>query len=54
MLHLTLSRLLQGFNFSTPMNAQVDMSEGLGLTLPKATPLEVVLTPRLENEIYQH
>ncbi|KAL9373332.1 hypothetical protein Peur_032952 [Populus x canadensis] len=54
MLHLTLSRLLQGFNFSTPMNAQVDMSEGLGLTLPKATPLEVVLTPRLENENYRH
>lgn len=53
MLHLTLSRLLQGFSFSTAMNAQVDMSEGLGLTLPKATPLEVVLAPRLEHKMYQ-
>uniref|UniRef100_A0A6N2K142 Cytochrome P450 n=1 Tax=Salix viminalis TaxID=40686 RepID=A0A6N2K142_SALVM len=51
MLHLTLSRLLQGFSFSTAMNAQVDMSEGLGLTLPKATPLEVVLAPRLDHKI---
>ncbi|KAJ6749397.1 hypothetical protein OIU85_000077 [Salix viminalis] len=53
MLHLTLSRLLQGFSLSTAMNAQVDMSEGLGLTLPKATPLEVVLAPRLDHKMYQ-
>ncbi|KAG5252431.1 cytochrome P450 [Salix suchowensis] len=53
-LHWTLSRLLQGFSFSTAMNAQVDMSEGLGLiTLPKATPLEVVLAPRLDHRMYQ-
>ncbi|KAJ6749401.1 hypothetical protein OIU85_000081 [Salix viminalis] len=54
MVYLTLSRLLQGFSFSTAMNAQVDMSEGLGLTLPKATPLEVVLALRLEHKMYQH
>ncbi|KAA8550581.1 hypothetical protein F0562_002265 [Nyssa sinensis] len=53
MMSLTLARLLQGFNLVTPMNAQVDMSEGLGITLPKATPLEVILTPRLPFKLYQ-
>ncbi|KAA8543535.1 hypothetical protein F0562_021719 [Nyssa sinensis] len=47
MMCLTLARLLQGFNLLTQRNEQMDMSEGLGLTLPKATPLEVILTPRL-------
>jgi len=31
----------------------VDMTEGLGITLPKATPLEVLLNPRLAPELYQ-
>ncbi|KAA8550579.1 hypothetical protein F0562_002263 [Nyssa sinensis] len=53
MICLTLARLLQGFNLITPMNTQVDMSEGLGLSLPKATPLEVILTPRLPCKLYQ-
>ncbi|KAK2995162.1 hypothetical protein RJ640_025392 [Escallonia rubra] len=52
-MHLALARLLQGFDLATPMNEQVDMSEGLGLTLHKAAPLEVVLTPRLSCELYQ-
>ncbi|XP_019161657.1 PREDICTED: cytochrome P450 CYP82D47-like [Ipomoea nil] len=45
--HLTLARLLQGFNFSTVSNAALDMTEGLGITLPRANPLEVLVTPRL-------
>uniref|UniRef100_A0A5B7BWJ0 Uncharacterized protein n=2 Tax=Davidia involucrata TaxID=16924 RepID=A0A5B7BWJ0_DAVIN len=52
MMSLTLARVLQGFNLVTDMNAQVDMSEGLGLTLPKATRLEVILTPRLPCKLY--
>nr|GMC96651.1 cytochrome P450 82C4-like [Ipomoea batatas] len=44
---LTLARLLQGFNISTPMGMPVDMSEGLGIALPKLTPIQVLLTPRL-------
>ncbi|CAL5334398.1 unnamed protein product [Camellia sinensis] len=53
MLHLILARLLQGFNLTIlPGNGKVDMSEGLGLTLPKATPLEVLVTPRLPSEFY--
>jgi cytochrome P450 len=51
--HLTLARLLQGFEWRTPMNVAVDMAEGLGITLPKTTPLEVVLTPRLSAKLYQ-
>ncbi|KAF8402134.1 hypothetical protein HHK36_013086 [Tetracentron sinense] len=40
-LHLTLARLLHEFNLTTPSNAPMDMTEGLGLTLPKATPVEL-------------
>ncbi|KAG5566827.1 hypothetical protein RHGRI_002388 [Rhododendron griersonianum] len=52
MIHLTLARLLQGFDVATPTNEAVDMSEGLGLVLPKATLLEVVVSPRLKRELY--
>ncbi|KAI8016052.1 Xanthotoxin 5-hydroxylase CYP82C4 [Camellia lanceoleosa] len=45
--------LLQGFDLETlSRNGKVDMSEGLGIVLPKATPLEVLLTPRLSSEFY--
>ena len=50
--HLTLVQLLQGFEFTTPLNMPIDMTEGLSITLPKATPLEV-LNPRLTLELYQ-
>ncbi|XVE78137.1 hypothetical protein DITRI_Ditri13aG0119800 [Diplodiscus trichospermus] len=49
---LTIARLLQGFDLTTPLNAAVDMTEGPGATMPKATPLEVVLTPRLPHHLY--
>nr|XP_043636264.1 dimethylnonatriene synthase-like [Erigeron canadensis] len=51
--HLTLARLLQGFHLSTPMGKPVDMTEGLGVALPKVKPLEVTITPRLSPELYQ-
>ncbi|KAF8402138.1 hypothetical protein HHK36_013090 [Tetracentron sinense] len=53
-LHLTLARLLHEFNPMTPSHTPVDMTEGLGFTLPKATPLEVLLTPRLPSTLYKH
>ncbi|KAL9260076.1 Cytochrome P450 82A3-like protein [Drosera capensis] len=46
-LHFTLANLLHGFNIVTPNREPVDMTEGRGLTKLKATPLEVILTPRL-------
>ncbi|KAI3678681.1 hypothetical protein L6452_37982 [Arctium lappa] len=51
-IHLTLARLLQGFDLSTPMGKLVDMSEGLGISLPKVKPLEVIVTPRLSRKLY--
>ncbi|XP_042493223.1 cytochrome P450 CYP82D47-like [Macadamia integrifolia] len=51
-LQLTLARLLHGFNLETPSYEPIDMSEGFGLTLPKATPLEVLLSPRLPSKLY--
>ncbi|KAL0286373.1 UNVERIFIED_CONTAM: Xanthotoxin 5-hydroxylase CYP82C4 [Sesamum angustifolium] len=52
--HLTLARLLQGFDLTTPLNAPVDMTEGLGVNLPKATPLKVVITPRMSSGLYHN
>ncbi|KAM0028457.1 putative cytochrome P450 [Helianthus debilis subsp. tardiflorus] len=51
--HLTLARLLQGFDLSTPMGQPVDMTEGCGQALPKVKPLEVIITPRLSPVLYQ-
>ncbi|KAF3786342.1 Cytochrome P450 82A3 [Nymphaea thermarum] len=51
-LGLTLARLLQSFEWSTPMHEPVDMTEGFGLTMPKASPLKVRLTPRLAPHLY--
>nr|GMD40253.1 cytochrome P450 82C4-like [Ipomoea batatas] len=50
--HLAVARLVQGFNFNTPSNEALDMSEGLGITMPRANPLEVVITPRLPSSLY--
>ncbi|XP_017969883.1 PREDICTED: cytochrome P450 CYP82D47 [Theobroma cacao] len=50
--HLTIARTLQGFDLTTPFNESVDMTEGLGITMPKATPLDVLLSPRLPAALY--
>ncbi|CAK7338691.1 unnamed protein product, partial [Dovyalis caffra] len=52
MVHLTLATFLQRFQISTPENAPVDMIESSGLTNLKATPLEVLLSPRLPPHLY--
>ncbi|XP_022769908.1 cytochrome P450 CYP82D47-like [Durio zibethinus] len=52
MTHLTMACLLQGFDLTTPFDKPVDMTEGLGITMPKATPLEVILSPRLPAAMY--
>nr|AYM55637.1 cytochrome p450 [Croton stellatopilosus] len=51
-LHLTLARFLHSFDFGTPMDAPVDMTEMSGTTLPKANPLEVLISPRLPAQLY--
>ncbi|KAM5563014.1 dimethylnonatriene synthase-like [Rosa sericea] len=50
--HLVLARLVQGFDMKREGDELVDMRAGLGLALPKATPLEAVLAPRLPVELY--
>ncbi|CAN1129916.1 Cytochrome P450 CYP82J17 [Linum perenne] len=50
--NLTVARLLQGFWISSSDEVPVDMEEGLGLTMPKAAPLEVHLEPRLPPQLY--
>ncbi|XP_074284343.1 cytochrome P450 CYP82D47-like [Silene latifolia] len=52
-MQLTLASLIHGFEISTPADKSVDMTEGFGLTNLKATPLEVLLTPRLPEYLYK-
>ena len=49
---LTLATLLHAFEIATPSDEPVDMTEKVGLTNLKATPLEVNLTPRLAAQAY--
>nr|GMD43505.1 cytochrome P450 82C4-like [Ipomoea batatas] len=50
--HVAVARLFQGFNFSTIPNVTLDMTEGGGITLPKLTPLKVLVTPRLAHALF--
>ena len=52
--HLTIARLLQGFDLTTPSNLPVDTTEGQGLTLLKANPVEVLMMPRLPSALYEY
>ncbi|KAK1436566.1 hypothetical protein QVD17_02347 [Tagetes erecta] len=47
MLHMILATFLQNFEMSTPNGAPIDMSATSGLTNAMASPLEVLLSPRL-------
>ncbi|XP_076946434.1 cytochrome P450 CYP82D47-like [Bidens hawaiensis] len=46
MLHIVLAILLQNFEMSTPNDEPVDMSAIAGLTNAKASPFEVLVSPR--------
>ncbi|KAL6126636.1 hypothetical protein ACLB2K_074682 [Fragaria x ananassa] len=52
--HLTLAHLLHGFEITTPSDEPVDMGESSGIANMKATPLEVLLTPRLHPKLYDN
>ena len=51
--HLMLARLIQGFDLCSENNEPIDMSEKLGLALPKADPLNVILKARLSTQLYE-
>lgn len=48
-LHFVVATLLQNFNISTPDDGPVDMAETAGLTNAKASPLEVLIAPRMSS-----
>ncbi|MCD7449149.1 hypothetical protein HAX54_049512 [Datura stramonium] len=48
-----LAVLLQGFEIKRPSDEPIDMSESFGLTILKASPLEVHFTPRLDSNLYK-
>ncbi|XP_060178120.1 cytochrome P450 CYP82D47-like [Lycium barbarum] len=50
---LRLAVLLQGFEIKRPSDEPIDMSESFGLTILKASPLDVHLTPRLDSSLYK-
>nr|BBD34764.1 putative cytochrome P450 [Eschscholzia californica subsp. californica] len=53
MLHLTIARLVHGFDIKTPSGAPVDMTVSPGVdNMVKATPLEVKLIPRLASDAF--
>ncbi|MBA0577496.1 hypothetical protein Golob_024710 [Gossypium lobatum] len=53
MLHFILGSFLHSFKVATLSElGDVDMTESPGLTNPKATPLEVLITPRLDSKLY--
>nr|GMD77821.1 cytochrome P450 CYP82D47-like [Ipomoea batatas] len=51
-LHLTLASLIQSFDMKRPSIEPIDMTQSPGLTSPKATPLHVLLIPRLASDLY--
>ncbi|RZC90835.1 hypothetical protein C5167_028667 [Papaver somniferum] len=52
-IHMALARLLHAFDFDNDAAGLViDMTEGSSLTIPKLTPLEVYLRPRLPVKLY--
>ncbi|XP_009606708.1 cytochrome P450 CYP82D47-like [Nicotiana tomentosiformis] len=48
-----LAGLLQGFELKRPSDEPIDMSESFGLTILKASPLQVLLAPRLAPNLYE-
>nr|WLK78565.1 flavone 6-hydroxylase [Salvia plebeia] len=53
MMHIVLASLLQSFDLSTVSDQPIDMTESAGLTDIKATPLDVLIAPRLPPSFYQ-
>ena len=50
-LSLILASIIHGFEFQNPSNNKIDMTESPGLTNLKATPLELLVAPRLSSHL---
>ncbi|KAJ6722504.1 CYTOCHROME P450 FAMILY PROTEIN [Salix koriyanagi] len=53
MSRLVLASLLQAFEISPPSNEPIDMTATAGLTSSPATPLQVLVKPRLPASVYE-
>ncbi|CAN4092788.1 unnamed protein product [Withania somnifera] len=53
LLHLTLANVLHAFEITKPSDEPMDMTESFGMTNPKATPLEVLVAPKLSSNLYK-
>jgi len=53
LMQITLATLLHGFDIVTPDGGPVDMVEISGMTNIKASPLQVILSPRLSDQAYR-
>ncbi|WJX65498.1 hypothetical protein P8452_50155 [Trifolium repens] len=53
MLHFSLASFLHSFDILNPTPGLVDMTEEFGLTNTKATPLEILVKPRLSLNCYE-
>lgn len=53
MVQLIFAALLHGFEITAPSDAPIDMTGSPGLTNMKATPLQVLIKPRLSENLYQ-
>ncbi|CAH9080111.1 unnamed protein product [Cuscuta epithymum] len=49
---LGLANIIQGFDVRRPSSDLIDMSEAIGLSVTKVTPLQVLITPRLPFHLY--
>nr|GMD89097.1 cytochrome P450 CYP82D47-like [Ipomoea batatas] len=52
MLHLILANLLHSFELSNVSSEGIDMTETIGLSNFKVTPLEIFIAPRLSSHLY--
>ncbi|ESW05360.1 hypothetical protein PHAVU_011G173200 [Phaseolus vulgaris] len=54
MVHFTLARFLHSFEILSPSPDPIDMTETFGLTNTKATPLDILIKPRLSLSCYEN
>lgn len=54
MVHLTLASFLHSFEILNPSTEPLDMTETFGLVNTKATPLEILIKPRLSPSCYEN
>ncbi|KAG6552662.1 hypothetical protein Mapa_005609 [Marchantia paleacea] len=53
LVEMSVAQILHTCNLSVPEGMEVDVEEGVGITLPKANPLQLLVTPRLKPEVYK-